>query len=64
MNTEKNDFLFYTDWDERVTGSASAFAGRLIATNATWQAPKSNVHTLIKKYLIGIFNTKYLVAQW
>ena len=28
MKTKKNDFLFYTDWDDRVTGSASALAGK------------------------------------
>ena len=31
MKTKKNDFLFYTDWDDRVTGSASALAGKLAA---------------------------------
>ena len=29
-----------------------ASAGMLFATNATWQAPKSNVHTLIKNTLL------------
>lgn len=31
MKTGKKEFLFYTDWDDRVTGSASALAGRLVS---------------------------------
>ena len=31
MKTGKKEFLFYTDWDESVTGSASALAGRLVS---------------------------------
>ena len=31
MKTKKNDFLFYTDWNDFVTGSAAALAGRLAA---------------------------------
>ena len=31
MKTGKNDFLFYKDWDNGVTGSVSALAGRLSA---------------------------------
>lgn len=31
MDTKNNDFLFYTDWDECITGSASVLAGRLAA---------------------------------
>ena len=31
MDTKKNNFLFYTDWDECVKGSASGLAGKLAA---------------------------------
>ncbi|MBQ6438776.1 MAG: ATP-binding protein [Mogibacterium sp.] len=31
MKTKKNNFLFYTDWDDSVTGSAPALAGTLAA---------------------------------
>ena len=31
MKTGKKEFLFYTDWDDRVSGSASALAGRLVS---------------------------------
>ena len=40
-----------------------ALAGRLFAPNATWQAPKSNVHTLIKNTLPCCSMVKNLPAN-
>ena len=61
MKTKKNDFLFYTDWDERVTGSASALAGKLAAF-ATEFGLSGNVWQQWLTYILIMHDNAFTMA--
>ena len=61
MKTKKNDFLFYTDWDERVTGSASALAGKLAAF-ATEFGLSGNVWQQWLTYILMMHDNAFTMA--
>ena len=61
MKTKKNDFLFYTDWDDRVTGSASALAGKLAAF-ATEFGLSGNVWQQWLTYVLMMHDNAFTMA--
>ena len=61
MKTKKNDFLFYTDWNDFVTGSASALAGRLAAF-ATEFGLSGNVWQQWLTYILMMHDNAFTMA--
>ena len=61
MKTKKNDFLFYTDWNDFVTGSAAALAGRLAAF-ATEFGLSGNVWQQWLTYILMMHDNAFTMA--
>ena len=61
MKTKKNDFLFYTDWNDFVTGSAAALAGRLAAF-ATEFGLSGNVWQQWLTYILMMHDNAFTLA--
>ena len=61
MKTKKNDFLFYTDWDDCVTDSVSALAGRL-ASFATEFGLSGNVWQHWLTYILMMHDNTFTLA--
>ena len=61
MNNKKNNFLFYTDWDHSVTGSASALAGTLAAF-ATEFGLSGNVWQQWLTYILMMHDNAFTLA--
>ena len=61
MKTKKNDFLFYTDWHDFVTGSAAALAGRLAAF-ATEFGLSGNVWQQWLTYILMMHDNAFTMA--
>ena len=61
MKTKKNDFLFSTDWNDFVTGSAAALAGRLAAF-ATEFGLSGNVWQQWLTYILMMHDNAFTMA--
>ncbi|MBR3330815.1 MAG: ATP-binding protein [Mogibacterium sp.] len=61
MNNKKNNFLFYTDWEHSVTGSASALAGTLAAF-ATEFGLSGNVWQQWLTYILMMHDNAFTLA--
>ncbi len=61
MKTKKNNFLFYTDWDDSVTGSAPALAGTLAAF-ATEFGLSGNVWQQWLTYILMMHDNAFTLA--
>ena len=61
MKTRKNNFLFYTDWDDSVTGSAPALAGTLAAF-ATEFGLSGNVWQQWLTYILMMHDNAFTLA--
>lgn len=61
MKTKKNNFLFYTDWDDSVTGSAHTLAGTLAAF-ATEFGLSGNVWQQWLTYILMMHDNAFTLA--
>jgi len=61
MKAKKNNFLFYTDWDDSVTGSAPALAGTLAAF-ATEFGLSGNVWQQWLTYILMMHDNAFTLA--
>ncbi len=61
MKTKKNNFLFYTDWDDSVTGSAPVLAGTL-ASFATEFGLSGNVWQQWLTYILMLNDNAFTLA--